>query len=214
MILTRTQVREIDRIALEEFGIPGIVLMENAGRGAAEVLLKRSPSGTVLIVAGKGNNAGDGFVVARNLEFHRIPVEVFLVYPPESFSGDALTNLRIVQRSGIPIYQNDLESRVRSCEWIVDGLLGTGASGIVRDPIAKTIRLLNNSNRPIFALDLPSGLDCETGLPLGEMIHAQMTATFVARKPGFLNPQAVAALGEVHVVDIGIPRLLLDRYTV
>src|SRR6266566_4877690 len=101
--LTRAQVRELDRRAIEEYGVPGIVLMENAGRGAAELLLALGARGPVVICCGKGNNGGDGFVIARHLDNHGIPVRILLFAPPEDLSGDAAINYRIVERSRLPI---------------------------------------------------------------------------------------------------------------
>jgi NAD(P)H-hydrate epimerase len=219
LVLTREQVRNVDRIAIEEFGIPGIVLMENAGRGCAESLIRRGVKGTVCICCGKGNNGGDGFVIARHLEIHRIPCEVALFADPEELSGDAATNCRILQRSGTPIHvlhpdpdPDRLSRLLQKSEWIVDALLGTGTRGEVREPFTTVIERINQSSKPVLAVDIPSGLDCDTGQPLGPCIEARVTGTFVARKTGFLEPGAERFLGEMEVIGIGIPLKLLTRF--
>ena len=215
--LARDAVRELDRVAIEEFGIPGIVLMENAGRNAAELLCTKRLSGPIVICCGKGNNGGDGFVMARHLENHGAAVHILLFADPNSLRGDARTNFRIVKASGIPltvvpnIDQSVLNSELNAAEWIVDALLGTGMTGEVREPYATAITRINASSAKVFAVDLPSGLDCDRGRPAGESVRADVTATFVAMKTGFLQPSAREWLGEVHVIDIGIPRALRQR---
>lgn len=218
--LTRTEVRGVDAFALDELGIPGIVLMENAGRGAVEVLERLGiPDRPLVIVAGKGNNAGDGFVMARHLEYRGYAVQVVLVASPEALGGDAQTNWHIVERSGIATTllgpDPDLEaldSLLTGAGWVIDSLLGTGARGSLRDPYPDVIRRLNRQPAPILAIDLPSGLDCDTGQPLGVCVKATHTVTFVARKRGFDHPGASQYTGQVHVVDIGIPRAALTAY--
>jgi NAD(P)H-hydrate epimerase len=213
--LTRAQVRELDRRAIEEFGIPGILLMENAGRGAAEVLLRLSGRGPVHIVCGKGNNGGDGYVVARHLDAHRVGVVVHRCCDETEIQGDALAHYRILQRCGVPIHGFEsaerLAEHLQFAEWIVDALFGTGLTGAVRFPHADILRTINASGLRVLALDLPSGLDADTGQPLGETIKARHTVTFVAPKLGF-NPSAAPYLGEVHIVPIGVPRVLLEEY--
>src|SRR5207302_5011864 len=133
---TRAEVREIDRRAIEEFGVPGVVLMENAGRGAAGVLLSLGIGGPVLICCGKGNNGGDGFVIARHLDNRGVGVRVLLFARPEELTGDAAINFRIIERSGLPIViQPDpaaLAGELAPTAWVVDALFGTGLTGGVR----------------------------------------------------------------------------------
>jgi NAD(P)H-hydrate epimerase len=205
--LTRFQVRELDRRATEEFGVPGVVLMENAGRGAAELLLQLGVQGTVAICCGKGNNGGDGFVIARHLDIRGVPVRVHLVVTPDELTGDAAINYRILERSNISIARG-IET-LTEAQWIVDALLGTGLSGPVRPPFWEAIDAINRRGTRVLAVDIPSGLDCDTGDPLGIAVRADHTATFVARKAGFQNPAAREWLGQVHVVDIGAPRALI-----
>lgn len=217
MFLTREQVRAIDRRAIDEFGIPGVVLMENAGRGATEVLLRLGVRGTVTVCAGKGNNGGDGFVIARHLDLHGQPVRVLLFARPEDLTGDAAVNYQIIARSGLPIAvfpdatfdDRSLQADLGRSAWLVDALFGTGLTGAVRAPFDRVITAMNATGVPVLAVDIPSGLDCDTGLPLGPCIRATHTVTFVAQKQGFANPAAKEWLGEVHVAHIGAPRALL-----
>jgi len=221
MSLTREQVRTIDRRAIEEFGVPGVVLMENAGRGAAEVLLGLGVHGTVTICAGKGNNGGDGFVIARHLDLHGHPVRVLLFARPEDLTGDAAVNYQIVAKSGLPITVfpdatfdgRQLTEELGRSAWIVDALFGTGLTGAVRLPFDRVIAAINASGVPVLAVDIPSGLDCDTGLPLGPCVRASHTVTFVAQKKGFANPAATEWLGQIHVAHIGAPRAVLPQTT-
>jgi NAD(P)H-hydrate epimerase len=214
MFLSREQVRAIDRRAIEEFGVPGAVLMENAGRGAAEVLLALGARGPVVICCGKGNNGGDGFVIARHLDNRAVPVRVLLFARPEELTGDAALNYEIVRRSGIPIEVRAgqtvdgeaLRRELAAAEWVVDALFGTGLAGAVRPPFDAVIGAVNASGARVLAVDIPSGLDCDTGQPLGAAVRARHTVTFVAMKKGFAQPAAREWVGEVHVADIGAPR--------
>jgi NAD(P)H-hydrate epimerase len=217
--LSRAEVREVDRRAIEDFGLPGIVLMENAGRNAAALLHVLAPSASLAIACGKGNNAGDGFVMARHLENLGHHVRLLLAGDPAEHRGDAATQRRVVERAGISFERladgspTDWERSLASVDWIVDALLGTGATGAPRGAIATAIEAINAASRRravrVLAVDLPSGMDCDTGLPPGACVRADVTATFVARKIGFEHPGAAAWTGDVHVLDIGVPRTLL-----
>jgi NAD(P)H-hydrate epimerase len=220
IVLTRDQVREVDRRAINDYGLIGLVLMENAGRNAAALLLQLGISGSVVICCGKGNNAGDGFVIARHLENAGIDVTVLLAVPSTSLAGDAAVNFHILRRAGTRILEPPADglntlwsSDLAQADWIVDALLGTGTQGTLREPYLAAISLINASGRKVFAVDLPSGMDCDTGQPLGDCIRAQHTATFVALKPGFNIPSAENFTGQVHVIDIGVPRRLLNQIT-
>ncbi len=211
--LTREQVRALDRRAIDEFGVPGVVLMENAGRGAAEVLLRLGVHGRVVICCGKGNNGGDGFVIARHLANHRVAVRILLFCSPEELTGDAAINQRIGARLRLPLEVHagpspDIDAVKReltAAEWVVDALFGTGLSGAVRPPFDKVIEAINASSAHVLAVDIPSGLDCDTGRPLGATVRAEHTVTFAAQKVGFARPEAAVWLGQVHLVDIGVP---------
>jgi NAD(P)H-hydrate epimerase len=214
--LSRAEVRELDRRAIEEYGVPGVVLMENAGRGAAEILVSLGVHGRVLVCCGKGNNGGDGFVMARHLDNLGFSVRVLLFGRPEELTGDAAINHRIIAWGGVPIHvcadkpdAEALRQELASADWVVDALFGTGLSGPVRAPLAQVITTINDSHARVLAIDIPSGLDCDTGAPLGPTVRAHHTVTFVAPKKGFANAAARDYLGQVHVVDIGAPRALL-----
>ncbi|MBL8823313.1 MAG: NAD(P)H-hydrate epimerase [Planctomycetia bacterium] len=215
-MLTRQQVRELDQRAITEFGIPGIVLMENAGRGVVDVMLQLNIAGPVHIVCGKGNNGGDGFVIARHLDVHGIESIIHRCCAVEELTGDAAINYRIVEKSGFNIVPftdtGALAGQFSSASWIVDALLGTGLTGEVREPFRSIIYTMNESGKPILAVDLPSGLDADTGGPLGIAVKAQHTVTFVATKKGFQNPRSTQYAGEVHVAHIGVPQVLLKQY--
>lgn len=223
--LTREAVRAVDTRAIEEFGMTGLVLMENAGRGAAECLIQFGVDGTVIVCAGKGNNGGDGFVIARHLELLGCDVRVLLFANPSELSGDAAANWRILEAAETPRVVlgrqpplSDIDHALSHADWVVDALLGTGSVGEVREPYRTAITSINRSARKVFAVDLPSGLDCDSGQPIETLadgtalcVRAVHTATFVARKRGFDHPASPAFTGEVHVVGIGIPKRLLDE---
>jgi NAD(P)H-hydrate epimerase len=219
MILTREQARELDRRAMQECGVPGIVLMENAGRGMAELLRKLGIQGQVLICCGKGNNGGDGFVIARHLDNAGVPARVLLFADPAHLTGDAAINYRILAASGfrLEVFEgsalDDLLSRQGSgTDWIVDALFGSGLRGLVQAPFDGIIAAINASGIRVFAVDIPSGLDSDTGLPLGIAVRARHTATVAAMKQGFAQPSAAEWLGQVHVIDMGAPRRLLESF--
>ena len=210
-ILTRDQVRQLDQTAIQRFGIPGVVLMENAGRNLTDLLCEQGPKGKTLIFCGGGNNAGDGFVIARHLHLRGYGVLVVLCANPEKFCGDALTQYQIFQKSGLPsaaIYPcgtaeevtKRLNALPTSGDWLVDALLGTGAQGEPRFPINAIIPWMNASGKKILAVDIPSGLDCDTGQPASQTIRATVTGTLAALKPGLI---ASAYTGPVRVLDIG-----------
>jgi NAD(P)H-hydrate epimerase len=212
--LTRDQCRALDRRAVEEYGIPSLVLMENAGRGCVDVLEQLGIGGSVVIFCGKGNNAGDGFVIARHLDVRGHDCRVLLVGRPNELAGDAATNFAILQKTGAAIEQFDpANQRPADAAWLVDALLGTGALGEPRPPFDMAIDWINRrrSKTQVLAVDVPSGLDCDTGEPARHTVRADHTCTFVAMKVGFTNLVAKSFCGTVHVCDIGVPRRLIDE---
>lgn len=225
--LSRDEVRALDARAADELLLPTLVLMENAGRGAAAILAglvgeaPRLPR--VLIVCGPGNNGGDGGVVARHLDAWGFPVRVVWFAHRENVHGDAQAQYQILERSDIPqeawfddhpgeTGPSDLDALFAEADWLIDGLLGTGLTRPVSGAFLAVVEAMNRSAKPILALDLPSGLDADTGEPLGVAVRATVTATFVARKIGFDAPGAGAYTGEVAVVDIGLPSKLLKGF--
>jgi NAD(P)H-hydrate epimerase len=223
--LSREEVRELDRRAIQGFGVPGLVLMENAGRGCAELLMKLNPERKlVAILCGPGNNGGDGFVIARHLDNHGWPVIVQVFAKHNRTAGDSDINFDILYTSGIAFDQYHpeqfdpahrsmvLRRAIEPAGWIVDALFGNGLTRALAPPFDDLVGIVNSSGKPVLAVDLPSGLDCDSGEPLGTAVRAAHTATFVARKKGFLNPASNAWTGEVHVINIAAPRVLVEEY--
>ena len=222
-VMTRRQVRRFDAWAMGSMTIPGVVLMENAGRNCASLILqmlegKTAP--TVCIFCGAGNNGGDGFVIARQLFNHGVAVKIVMCADPVKITGDAKINHEICRSMGLPIQVLDVESdslcvdvekAARGCDLLVDAIFGTGLAGELRSAYAVLISCINSHNIPIMAVDIPSGMDCDTGLPLPVCIEAQATVTFAAIKKGFTeNPESRRATGRVFVADIGITPQLPD----
>lgn len=216
--LSRDEVRGIDARAAEELKLPTLALMENAGRGAAALLRDRIGAGRVVIACGPGNNGGDGGVVARHLDAWGYDVQVAWFVRSERLKGDAAVQRDVVERSGIAATvvgeDDEIDTLWEGADWVVDGLLGTGVTRPVEGLIAQAIASMNRSGRPILALDLPSGLDADSGQPLGDAVRATLTATFVAPKIGFDRPGASEYTGEVAVVDIGVPRVILAPFLI
>jgi NAD(P)H-hydrate epimerase len=216
-IARRDEVRAFDRYCIEELHVPAIVLMENAGRQIADVarqMLGRMRHRQALVLAGGGNNGGDGYVVARHLAIDNISTEVVLLAPRSAVQGDADTNLKILEAMGLEIHVIEggpedvaagLERHLERASLIIDGLLGTGTQGEIREPYSTAITTINAAGIPTLAIDIPSGLDCDTGQPLGPTIRAAKTVTMAALKVGFQNPEAAAYTGEIILADIGVP---------
>lgn len=215
--LNREASRDIDRRAIDEFGMSGLVLMENAGRGCAAWLADQRPTGSILILCGKGNNGGDGFVIARHLDLWGFDVSILLTCGGGELQGDAGSNFAIAQRSGLPLQEvaelseTQLVQAIQEANWCVDALLGTGAQGPPRPPLDLIINTLNQHANRVLAIDVPSGLDCETGHCHQPTVKATATCTFVAPKVGYFEPSAERVTGPLHVIDIGVPRRLLEE---
>ncbi len=214
IVTTAAEMRRMDALAIERFGIPSETLMERAGSGAAEILLERFPhvrKHGVVVLAGKGNNGGDGFVVARCLKRRRVRAEVFLAVPAREIRGPALAKLQAWRRAGGKVHQlaagnlAPLARALARAGCIVDALFGTGITGEVTGFPAELIALVNASGVPTVALDLPSGLDADRGVPLGIAIEAELTIAFAAPKIGTVLYPGARFVGDLAVVDIGIP---------
>ncbi|HRQ76524.1 MAG TPA: NAD(P)H-hydrate epimerase [Phycisphaerales bacterium] len=216
LIFARHSIREVDRIAIEEYGIPGIVLMENAARGAASIALDMltetggPKARKILIICGAGNNGGDGYAMARHL--HNAGAAIILMPLGEPRPGtDAAINREICRKMGlheVAAIDRPLLPRV---DLLVDAIFGTGLDRAITGLAADIIGWINEYGAPVLAVDAPSGLDADTGKPLGAAVRANQTATFAGLKRGFMSSDAAAFLGEVHVVDIGVPKELLER---
>lgn len=208
--LTRAAVRAVDRISTERFGIPSILLMENAGRAlldAAWRMLANTPE-RVAIICGGGNNGGDGLALARHLHNRGCDVRLLCTKPADELEGDAAIQARIAVRMGLKFLPASPDAiRKAQASLIVDSFLGTGLTTAPRTGTAELIAAINECRghvASILAVDLPSGLDCDTGRPLGrQCVRADVTVTFIAEKFGF--PHAAEWLGKVVVGDIGCP---------
>ena len=215
-LMTKDQVRAVDSWAINTLGIPGVVLMENAGRSCAELIkekLKPITAPKVCIFCGTGNNGGDGYVIARHLLNSDFKVQVVICGDRQKVKGDAKINLDILEKLGRPIEQinlkeDDVPARVKAfttdADMIVDGLFGTGLSGPLRDDYIQLIESINACDCPVLAVDIPSGMDCDSGRPLGAAVRASCTVTFVAVKKGFVSECAASYTGEIFVASIGI----------
>lgn len=216
VLMSRDEVRAVDAWAIGEVGAPGVVLMENAGRSCAELVLEKL-SGVerprVCIFCGTGNNGGDGYVIARHLLNSGFEVVVAICGDYEKIKGDARINLEILERLGQTIERVDpkgegaggqVRALAEGADMVVDGLFGTGLAGQLRGGYVELVEAINEVGCPILAVDIPSGLDCDTGEPLGATIRADYTVTFVAAKKGFAEPGAAAYTGEVYIASIGV----------
>jgi NAD(P)H-hydrate epimerase len=211
--LTQEQVRRIDRLAKDRYGLAGLVLMENAGRNAATIIDHTyQPAGTVIIFCGAGNNGGDGYVIARHLHNARWGVRVVAAGDRSKMTPDARANCTIVEAMGLELFDapdracgHAAVESIKPQDIVIDALLGTGFQGEVRSPINELILEINKApRRALVAIDVPSGL----GTASNATIKADLTITFVALKEGF----AVAApyVGRIEIADIGVPKELVD----
>lgn len=216
IVMTRDEVRAFDSWAINTLGIPGVVLMENAGRSCAE-LIKEKMSGIVrprvCILCGTGNNGGDGYVIARHLLNSGFEVTIVICGNRGRIKGDAKTNLDILEHLDQPVEQlavdDNVHRRVKAfasdADILVDALFGTGLNGQLSVEYQQLIESINAQNRPILAVDIPSGLDCDSGQPLGAAVKAKYTVTFVAIKTGFHPPcPGMRYTGEIFVASIGV----------
>ena len=217
VVMTRKQVRAFDAHAINTLAVPGVVLMENAGRSCAELIkdkLADIDRPKVCVFCGTGNNGGDGYVIARGLSNSGFSVVVVICGDRNKIKGDAKINLEILERLGQPIEQlelsdRDIPGRIKvfagDADMLVDALFGTGLRGQLSDEFIQLIESINARNCPVMAVDIPSGLDCDSGLPLGAGVRAAYTVTFVAVKKGFTTKGSSEYTGEVFVASIGVP---------
>uniref|UniRef100_A0A7V4G7E4 Bifunctional NAD(P)H-hydrate repair enzyme n=1 Tax=Desulfobacca acetoxidans TaxID=60893 RepID=A0A7V4G7E4_9BACT len=216
-LVTASEMRELDRRTIQDLGVPSLVLMENAGRGTYQVIRREFPhlAGPVAVLAGRGNNGGDGFVVARYLANAGIPVMVFLLAARDQVQGDARVNFQILQGMGVEVAEviteahlNHLCQHLTQARLVVDALLGTGLNSPVRGLMAQTINRLNQLAVPRVSVDIPSGLSADTGKPLGVCVEAQVTVTYGFPKLGQILPPGRDLVGRLWLVDISIPPAL------
>jgi len=215
ILVTAREMQEMDRRTIEDFGLPGMVLMENAGRGATQFLMEQFPDiidKRVGVIAGRGNNGGDGFVMARCLVQQGIRARVYLLATAQNVRGDAAANLKLLQPLSVPVIEipdeaafAQVKSEMDGMELWVDAILGTGLKSDVKGYFKTIIDYLNELGKPVFAVDIPSGLNSDSGQPCGACIGARATATFAFAKTGHLVYPGAAVTGSLQIVDIGIP---------
>jgi len=219
-ILNAAQMREADRYTIHEIGIPSLVLMENAGRqvvAAMEAAYESRLEGRVAVLCGRGNNGGDGFVVARTLIQRGIDAAVFVIGSVADVRGDARTNLDILGRLGITVVEISDEqtwelhfSEISQCTLIVDAIFGTGLASPLGGMMETIVADVNASGIPIVSIDLPSGLSADTPHLIGDCVDASMTVTLAAPKVPLVLPPGEAHAGDVVIADIGIPSDVID----
>lgn len=212
----------LDTAAIEKYGIHGLILMENAGRGSAEFIMSEYAnecSAGAAVLCGPGNNGGDGFVIARHLFQHGINTTIFALAPMEKFKGDALINYKIAKKLDIPFFEilSEADAAALSDQLkkgfglLIDALFGTGLSREVSGRFALAIEAANKSNLPIIAIDIPSGLSGLTGHVLGTAVRAAATCTMAIPKTGLVTCPGFEYTGRLHVVEIGIPRQAIQE---
>lgn len=256
--LTREQTRELDRRAIEEYGIPAIVLMENAARACADEadrLLRidgvskamarlRQPGSKddiprnmdelerwkdrlhktdvpLIVLCGPGNNGGDGLAIARTLHNRKHAVACYYVGNPAELakaSGEVQLNAKLLRGVGVEIRELKSNEQIKSLRedakkapLIIDALFGTGLTRTIEDPFRAVIEYVNDADAPKLAVDIPSGLDANTGNVLGVCVRAESTVTFIAEKPGFHEAAGPPFCGQVIVAEIGIPRQYIEQ---
>ena len=215
-VLDRQQVRRFDKIAIEQFGISSLVLMENAARGATDRLCEAGIKGPVVICCGPGNNGGDGLVMARHLHLREFSTRVLMFAEQEKLTQDSRSNLRILEKTSVPITWcpvltvSDLAAHLSGAEWVVDALLGTGATPPVRSPLDVVIPKMNELPVRRMAIDIPTGLDCDLDVVNGAVFEAEITCSFVAMKPVMQSETGQRYCGSVKIVDIGAPPEVFD----
>jgi len=220
-LVTAAQMQDLDRRTIKTYGISGIVLMENAGRGAAEQLLRYFPQvreGRVAILAGSGNNGGDGFVIARHLKNWGVRTTVYLLASKKDVKGDALINLQAwhTMEGGLVEVTSaehffSIKQELSQANLIVDAILGTGLHSAVTGLIKEVIAFINEQTRPVMAVDVSSGIDATTGRVLGDAVQATLTTTFGLAKIGQVVEPGASYVGQLKVIDISIPRNLIGQ---
>lgn len=210
-----TQVREMDQRAFAR-GVASAALMDTAAghlvRGILSVAGWRHYGLRVALLCGRGNNGGDGLAAARHLHNRGVDVQIALTTDPDGYKGDALTNYNIIRKMGLPCEAAAADRLHRKAyDLVIDAIFGTGLTQCPRPPFEQLAAAVNSMEVDVLAVDIPSGLDCDTGKPLGPCIRARQTVTFVATKVGFAAPEASEFTGDVTIADIGCPRELIDQ---
>jgi len=217
--VTVQQIQDLDKMAIEKYGVPSLALMENAGWAVAHFVmkeLKKKNAHRVCIVCGMGNNAGDGFVAARHLLNAGVKTQIYLVGRSYKLKDDALVNFQILNKVGVgikPIYGSPraFEKSLAWADIVVDAVFGVGLNRDIEEPFRSVIAAINKKAKKVVAVDIPSGLDGTTGKIYGVCVKAHATVTFSFAKKGFFKAQGPKYTGKVAVVDIGIPIPLKKR---
>lgn len=208
-LVSAKQMRNIDAISINKYKIPGIILMENAGRVIADITQKELKNKKRCIVfCGSGNNGGDGLVAARYLFNRGYKTEIVLVKNANKYKGDPKTNFEIIKKLKIPVKKYSDKLKINT-DIIIDALLGTGTKGEISGIYKTVIDKINNSKKPVISADIPSGLDADTGKSLGTTIKAKHTVTMGLVKRGLIRTPAKKFTGKLLVAEIGIPKQLL-----
>jgi len=220
-LVKASEIQDMDRLTIREIGIPGVVLMENAARGATRVFLDHfdpPENSHVVLLCGRGNNGGDGYVMARYLHQEGLKVSVIVLSEFEKISGDALLNLEVIRRMDLEIWEvpgSDEWTKTRevitACDFIIDGILGTGLNSPVRGFYGKIIDEINALSKPVMAIDIPSGLNADTGQIMGKAVKADLTVTFGFPKLGQLIFPGADLVGRLTRIHIGIPDAVVKR---
>lgn len=224
-IVTASQMRSIDKQTIQEVGIPGIVLMENVGRAVVQSIYSNFPDASrVAMLVGKGNNGGDGLVVARHLTMSNVSVIVFLFSAPDQFQGDSQKNLSIVQNLDVPIREinsktnlEQIETSLMEVDLVVDSIFGTGLRGGVHGHIGEIIKLVNETEVPVLAVDIPSGLNADNGRAEGACVCADMTFTIGLPKLGLLTYPGAEIAGKLEIIpthEVGFPEYIIETHDI
>ena len=209
--------RELDRITIEEYGIPGFDLMQRAGQAAFDALIQKWPNTkNLIILCGTGNNGGDGFIIAALANKQGLQVDLFLAGDESKIKGDARLAMDYALAHKVNIHSIDAinlsgENHAHGNTVLVDALLGTGLMNDVREPFLNVIKQINSSSLPVLAVDIPSGLSSDTGEVLGQAVQADLTVTFIGRKIGLIKGSGPKLTGELVFDDLGVPAEVYSR---
>lgn len=219
--VTAEQMKRLDQLAIEKYGIPSLILMENAGQGIAELamrMVRNKRARRILVVAGKGNNGGDGLVAARHLANWGYHVKVALLAHPSELKNDPKVNYEILKHMGVPVERISNGTRiprfkvlVRNADLILDAIFGVGLTRPVGGIYREVISVINTLRKPVLAIDIPSGLNSDSGEELGIAIRARQTGTLAAPKRGLFFGKGPGCSGKIVILDISIPAVLAKR---
>ena len=212
-VVTAEEMRALERVAIEELGLPAFTLMETAGRGVAQAILELDPQGHIAVICGPGNNGGDGFVIARVLRQHDHDAVVYLAARRDQIKGDAAAHLAVLEKSGGVVRElvaplGDLGEAIAGAALVVDALFGIGLTRPIEGHLAEIVACMNAAAQRV-SVDIPSGLHTDTGHTLGVAVRADRTLAMAALKPALVGAPGFASCGEVSLIDIGIPRALI-----